>query len=232
MASPNLNITHVAAAQNQKEVTINDAIDALDEALTDSITVDFTSGDVTLTGAEFRENVRFLASNHAGGEDLAVPLIKRLFVVENPTSGAGDINVVRGTTSVALSPGGAGLFYTDGTADGLVQVGGTVGGGVPDIVTESTTSRTLALTDAGAYIRTTSGTATTITVPPNSSVAFVVGTSILIRQAAAGQVTIAQGAGVTVNTPETLRARAQDSTICLTKAATDEWDLTGDLEAA
>ena len=30
MPSPNLSITHVAAAQNQKEVTINDAVDALD----------------------------------------------------------------------------------------------------------------------------------------------------------------------------------------------------------
>ena len=33
MSSPNLGITHVAAAQNQKEVTLNDAIDALDRAL-------------------------------------------------------------------------------------------------------------------------------------------------------------------------------------------------------
>jgi hypothetical protein len=39
MASPNLAITHVAAAQNQKEVTVNDAIDALDRALTDALVV-------------------------------------------------------------------------------------------------------------------------------------------------------------------------------------------------
>ena len=35
MASPNLAITHVAAAQNQKEVTINDQASQLDAGLTD-----------------------------------------------------------------------------------------------------------------------------------------------------------------------------------------------------
>ena len=232
MASPNLNITHVAAGQNQKEVTINDAIDDLDRALTDSLAVDFSSGDVELTDDEFRENVHFLASNHSGGEGLTVPQVKRLFVVENPAGGAGAVDVVRGTTSINLPAGSAGLFYCDGTTNGLVQIGGAGGGGVPDMVTESTTSRTLVLTDAGAYIRTTNIGATTITVPPNSSVAFAVGTSVIVRQAAAGKVTVAAGSGVTINTPETLAARTEGSSIALTKVAADEWDLTGDLEAA
>ena len=44
MTSPNLAITHVAAAQNQKEVTVNDAINALDRALTEALAVDFAGG--------------------------------------------------------------------------------------------------------------------------------------------------------------------------------------------
>ena len=34
MSTPNLAIPHIAAAQNQKEVTANDAFDRLDEAIT------------------------------------------------------------------------------------------------------------------------------------------------------------------------------------------------------
>lgn len=98
------------------------------------------------------------------------------------------------------------------------------------LITDATTTRTLALTDAGRYIRCTSGDATTVTVPPSTDVAFATGTVVTIRQAGAGQVTIAQGDGVTVNSPETLLARGQHATLSLIKVATDTWDLTGDLE--
>ena len=100
------------------------------------------------------------------------------------------------------------------------------------IITDATTTRTLALTDAGAYIRCTSGSATTVTVPPNSSVAFPTGTEVNVRAAGAGQVTIAQGAGVTINSAETLKLRKQGSTGTIKKVATDTWDLMGDLEAS
>ena len=65
MSSPNLAITHVAAAQNQKEVTINDAIDALDAATQGLLSVDFIAGNVTLTDAQFRGAVAFAAANLA-----------------------------------------------------------------------------------------------------------------------------------------------------------------------
>ena len=65
MSSPNLAITHVAAAQNQKEVTINDAINALDRAMGDLLVVDFIAGNVTLTDAQFRGAVAFAAANLA-----------------------------------------------------------------------------------------------------------------------------------------------------------------------
>jgi hypothetical protein len=62
MTSPNLAITHVAAAQNQKEVTVNDAINALDRALTDALSIDFAGGPVTLTAAQFRQAISFKPS--------------------------------------------------------------------------------------------------------------------------------------------------------------------------
>ena len=100
------------------------------------------------------------------------------------------------------------------------------------IITDATTTRTLALTDSGAYIRCTSASATTVTVPPNSSVAFPTGTEVNVRAAGAGQVTIAQGVGVTINSAETLKLRKQGSTGTIKKVATDTWDLMGDLEAS
>jgi hypothetical protein len=100
------------------------------------------------------------------------------------------------------------------------------------ITDDTNTARTLALDDAGAYVRMDNGAANTVTVPPDSSVAFAVGTQITVRQAGAGQTTIAAGTGVTINTPETLKLKGQHASATLIKVATDEWDLTGDLEAA
>jgi hypothetical protein len=124
MASPNLAITHVAAAQNQKEVTINDAIDALDRALGDLLVVDFTAGNVTLTDAEFRSAAAFQAANLSTARDLTVPQIRRMFAVDN-AAGSGTLTIKRGTGAVEVIAGAAVLAYTDGTANGLVALTGT-----------------------------------------------------------------------------------------------------------
>src|SRR5512134_478540 len=121
MASPNLNITHVAAAQNQKEVTINDAIDALDRAMGNVLVVDFTAGNVTLTDAQFRGAVAFVAANLSVTRDLTVPQIKRLFAVSN-AAGTAALTIKRGTGAVEVAAGTAILAYTDGTANGLVAL--------------------------------------------------------------------------------------------------------------
>jgi hypothetical protein len=67
------------------------------------------------------------------------------------------------------------------------------------------------------------------TATANSSVAFPTGTVIEILQVGAGQVTLAAGIGVTLNTPSSLLARAQWSTLGLRKRATDSWIVTGDM---
>ncbi len=123
MPSPNLAIAHVAANQNQKEVTVNDAIDALDRALTDILAVDFSAGAVTLSDAAFRTAVAFRpAAALADPASLAVPAIRRLFWVLN-SDVAHAIDVSRGGTSITLPPGTALGFCTDGTTDGLFATG-------------------------------------------------------------------------------------------------------------
>lgn len=99
------------------------------------------------------------------------------------------------------------------------------------VITESTTARTLGLTDAENYIRFNNAAAKTLTVPTNATVAFPIGTTISGNSATAGQLTIVAASGVTINTPETLKLRARAFTsFVLTKIGTDVWDLAGDLE--
>ncbi len=86
-----------------------------------------------------------------------------------------------------------------------------------------TVSYTLVLTDAAKQIQITSAAATNLTVPPNSSVAFPVGTTVSLLQAGAGQVTIAPGAGVTLRSAAGLKVAAQWGIAEIQKIATDEW---------
>lgn len=98
-----------------------------------------------------------------------------------------------------------------------------------NIITESTTSRTLSLTDAYAYIRTTNSSAINITVPPESSVAFENSTRVEVIQAGTGQVSFVAGSGVTINTVSGLKLFDQYSSAMLIKVGTNEWDLIGNL---
>ncbi len=94
------------------------------------------------------------------------------------------------------------------------------------------TTYTLALTDDGKVVEMNNASANTLTVPPNSSVAFPVGSQILVLQTGAGQTTLAAGAGVTVNSKDgNLKLSAQWCAATLIKRATDVWVVIGDLSA-
>lgn len=92
------------------------------------------------------------------------------------------------------------------------------------------TALTLALGHAGDYIRTTAATAVTITVPPTSSVNWVTDSEIMLEQAGAGQVTFATGAGVTINSSETLKTQKQYSVVALKNVSGNVWTLFGERE--
>jgi hypothetical protein len=92
------------------------------------------------------------------------------------------------------------------------------------------TSYTLALTDVAKVVKLTNASAITLTVPPNSSVAFPTGTQILLYQGGAGQVTITAGAGVTINSSGSkLKLTNQYSIAGILKLDTDEWVAFGNL---
>lgn len=92
------------------------------------------------------------------------------------------------------------------------------------------TSYTLVLSDAGKMVAMENAAANTLEVPPNSSVAFPVGTRIDITQDGAGQTTVLEGSGVSVTTRKTLKLIGQNAKATLIKRATNTWDLVGELE--
>lgn len=101
---------------------------------------------------------------------------------------------------------------------------------LPQKVTSTQASNyTLLMVDSNKMVEGTKATAQTITVPPNSTTAFPIGTIIDITQIGAGQITLTPGAGVTIRNPGSLTTRAQYSTVSLRKRGTDEWVASGDL---
>jgi len=66
-------------------------------------------------------------------------------------------------------------------------------------INAQTTSQTAALTDVGKDTQITSASATTYTIPPQSSVAWVAGSYMFVSRMGSGTLTIVAGAGVTVN---------------------------------
>lgn len=102
----------------------------------------------------------------------------------------------------------------------------------PTLNAQTGTSYTLVLADKGALVTMNNAAANAVTVPPNSTAAFAVGSRVDVGQDGAGQTTIVAGSGVTIRTPETLKLRKQWAKASLIKRDTNTWDLEGNLEAA
>ena len=115
--------------------------------------------------------------------------------------------------------------------------GGGVTPSVLKIKTITATAYTFVSDDATSigsnYIRTTTATATTITVPTQLTAPIPVGAQIPFRQAGAGLVTFAAAAGVTLNAQiaKTLVSAGNGASMCLVKVDTNVWDLLGDFAA-
>jgi hypothetical protein len=98
--------------------------------------------------------------------------------------------------------------------------------------TQTGTTYTLAVADAGQLVTLANASAITLTVPTNASVAFPVNTRIDLIQYGAGQVTVAAAGGVTINSSGAkLKVTGQYSGASLWKKATDTWVLVGDISA-
>jgi hypothetical protein len=101
-----------------------------------------------------------------------------------------------------------------------------------DIVTETGTTRTSTLSDAGKYIRCTSSSPVSITINSDASVGWNDNCEIMFEQAGAGKITIVAGTSVTINSSETLKSLTQYSVMGIKRVAANTWTLFGEREAA
>lgn len=107
--------------------------------------------------------------------------------------------------------------------DGLTQVNRNA---------QTGTTYTLVLADAGRFVDLNNASAISLTVPPNSSVAFPAETRIDLLQSGAGQVTVVAGSGVTINSKGgNLKLTGQWSAATLVQRSANLWVLVGDLSA-
>jgi len=94
------------------------------------------------------------------------------------------------------------------------------------------TTYTAVLTDDGKLVTMSNASANTITIPPNSGVAFGIGTQINIAQLGAGATTIVAGSGVTLNSAGAkLKLDAQYAVATCVKTDTNTWFVVGNLKA-
>lgn len=111
----------------------------------------------------------------------------------------------------------------------------TVGSAELDNLTfnaQTGTTYTLVLADAHKLVTLNNSSAITLTVPPNSSVAFETGDQVNLLQLGAGQVTVAAGSGVTLRAQGTrVKLNGQYALATLVKIGTDEWVLVGNTVA-
>ena len=118
MSSPNLAIPHIAAGQNQKEVTANDAFNKIDGRITATLGKSWQAGDGltwTLTTAEFQSNARFFADGTPDGDiTLSIPAVRAPFLCRNATSVNMLVTTGSGTETVTLAPGDHALIYATG----------------------------------------------------------------------------------------------------------------------
>jgi len=120
-----------------------------------------------------------------------------------------------------------------GTLSALTVTGAVTAGSLvaPLAINAQTgTTYTFVLADAGKFVSSSNGSAQTFTVPPNSSVAYAVGTQIIVQNIGSANCTLAQGSGVTINSKDSAKEiDGQFAAATLIKTATDAWSLIGAL---
>ncbi len=102
-----------------------------------------------------------------------------------------------------------------------------------DINAQTGTTYTFVLGDAGDIVTSSNAATVVMTIPPNSSVAFPIGSSLTVISIGAGLTNFAQGAGVTITSTGATASdpiiRSQYSSATAIKTATDSWSVVGDI---
>lgn len=147
-------------------------------------------------------------------------------LVDDANDSAARTTLGLGTAATASTGTSASNVPTVTDANTLYEALGTRRG----VNTQAGTSYTGVLADAGKVIEMNNVSANTCTIPPNSSVAYPIGTYIDIVQYGSGQTTIVAGSGVTIRSKNSaLKIANRYGGASLYKRGTNEWVCVGDL---
>ena len=205
----------VAVGTTADYVLIQDVDDS--DALKKSLVSSFLTGYAALAGATFTGQVNVADSLYFGGTNQQV-------VWEGATADSHE------TFLQATDPTSADRIITLPDATGTVLTTGNPNDNILTFNAQTGTTYTLVLTDGGKMVTSSNGSAQTITVPPNSSVAFPVGTQIIVQNLGSANATLAEGSGVTIQSKDSAKEiDGQYAAATLIKTATDTWSLIGAL---
>ena len=132
-------------------------------------------------------------------------------------------------TAIRSSNSNAAVNFSAGTKDWAIVDPAFLAFGN---VNAQTASYTLVLGDMFKLVTMSNASANNLTIPPNSSVAFPLMTRIDVAQVGAGQTTLVEGSGVTINSKSgNKKITGQYSAATIIKTGTDTWLAIGDLSA-
>jgi hypothetical protein len=242
--------TSLDAKAPKANPTFTGTVNAADLTLSGNLTVQGTTTTVSATNLEVTDSLIYLSADQYDTDTVDIGIFG---AYGDANAGHFHTGIVRDASdakwklvSGASEPTGNVIDFATATYDTLklASVEPTVGvvftdgtqskEGVPSRtpIVQKTASYTLsALTERDSMIEVNSSSATTVTIPLNSAVAYPVGTSIDVLQTGSGQVTIGATGGVTINATPGFKLRTQWSSATLFKRATDTWVIFGDLTA-
>lgn len=217
----------LASSDNDTSIPTTAAvIDAIAGAVASGV-ADGDKGDLTVSGSGLVWTIDANAVTNAKSAQMANNTIKGRI-----TAGTGDpedLTAANVKTILALTKSDVGLSNVDNTSDSTKF--DNIAGRIRGVNPQTGTTYTFVIGDAGDMVTFNNASAITATIPPNSSVAFPVNQTVInLAQLGAGQVSIAPGSGVTLNSSGTKRKLSgQYSTAAIVKYATDTWLLFGDI---
>jgi hypothetical protein len=212
-ATPTISIGQAVATNS--DVSFNSVTAGVVEVGLFSSTITTSSGNLTIAPASLTVNIgnNIVATGTISGSSV----ITNSIVFEGATADANE------TTLQVLDP----------TADRTISLPDATGtvSLAEIIIAQQTASYTLVLSDKDKMVEMNVSSANNLTVPPDSTANFAIGSQITILQTGTGQTTIVAGSGVTVNATPGLKLRARWSSVTLIKRAANTWVALGDLQA-
>ena len=230
---------------------------AIDNFILGYATTATAAGTTTLTNASVNQQLFTGTSTQTVTMPVASTMtVGTRYLIENNSTGIVTVQSSGANTIVAI-PGGMSVKVTSilnsgttaaswdyeyvgfnaitGTGSNVMATSPTIS---DPVITESVnaqtgTTYTPVLTDAKQMVTLNNASAITVTIPPNSSVAYTAGSKIDFIQKGAGQVSFAQGSGVTIRstgaTATAPKLRVQYSAATCWYEGSDVWYIVGDL---